>query len=196
MPPASRVLAVGLLLASAAAPPALAASATHQETLVPLLAGHDVASSHAYALDLGAGETLEAHLQWQGPNAPRADLDLALAAPGDVCSAAPETDPGCLAAEAEAEATQATCQGPGDPGASDGLGPGDETAAATAGDDEAGTWSVYVVASLAVPGDPVRYTLDLETTGDGADAVDGPQETILVRTDGHCHHEPSTDPLP
>lgn len=194
MAPVPRVLAAALLLASLAAAPVLAASSTHDEMLVPTATGHDVASSHAYQLELEDGESLTATLTWDGPNAARADLDLTLAAPDATCSASPDPEAGCLADHAESRVLSAACQGARDPGATDGRGPGTETATRTAGDD--GTWTAYVVASLAVPGDPVRYTLDLATSADGADTTEGPERTVLVRPDGHCHHAPATPGTP
>lgn len=196
MAPATRVLAAAVLLASLAAPGALAASTTFADTIVPTVTGHVVASSHAYTVPMEPGETIDAILTWSGANAARSDLDLVLAGYGSVCSVGPDAEPACLADAAAAQARDVACQGEDDPGASQGFGPGSESASAVADEDNAGPWSVYVVASLAVPGDAVSYTLDISTSRNGADEASGPQETVVVRPGGHCEHQPSLDTVP
>jgi hypothetical protein len=185
--PAAAALALVL-----AAPVAAAATSYSNSTAInPTFTGHFFATSHYYTLDLSDGEQIDATLSWSGPNAGNADLDLALSPPGGTCEVLPNPDAECLAGGAADNVNEAACQGEDNPGATDGFGPATESASATADASQTGTWRVYVIASLAVPGNPVQYDLGIDTTDDGADSVtfdQSDQTTNLIRSDAHCEH--------
>lgn len=192
MRPTSRTITVAALALVVAAPVAVAATSYSNTTAInPSTTGHLVATSHYYLADVADGETLDATLTWDGPNSHRADLDLALSPPGGTCGILPDPEPECLAGGAQGNAEALACLDDPNPGATDGFGPATEQASATASTAQVGTWRVYVIASLAIPFEPVQYTLELDASDGAADTVQfdqSDQTTNLIRSDAHCEH--------
>ncbi len=152
--------------------------ATLANTMTPTLATPLLASSDIYAMDLVAGTPVTLSLSWDDP---LADLDVSVVPPR-----APEceyTQTDCLAYIAVEIGTGALCPVvPGEFGAWNfGLGPYTERLSLTA--PATGTYQIWVIASTAVPGKPIEYSLDV----DGGEPRD-PFQTYVSVGSPHCKY--------
>lgn len=186
MNPKSTATLLALAMIVVAVPSALAdGSTSRSDTLTPFFATPSVSTAHQYEIELTADTSFDATLSWDDE---RTDLDLLFTDPGGTCDVLPEPDADCLVATTESRVEAATCQTESE-GESIGLGPGSETISTAADGHDAGeaTYSLWVLASTAVPLRSVSYDLTVTTGDDGHEDVDdGPQFTNLLRSSGHC----------
>lgn len=174
------LLAALLALAVAGVPAVQATHAGHtyefEDTIVHALPVPYVASStHDYEIPhVRAGTTITATLTWDED--PTQDMDLAVFAPGDVCTISPEEDPGCFLGVAGAVA----CGGETDPAL-----PTENRQERTLVAEEAGDYAISVQSKLAERFERVDYELTL-TLDDGHGDVSGPLGGSYVHPVPHC----------
>lgn len=179
-----KTIGVGLLaiaMITVVAPPALAGTTSVDDSITPAVTTPSVSNANRYRMNLAQDESLDVTLSWADENT---DLDVIITAPGGTCEIFPNPELPCLAGAAEGTATAAACQSGTGNGESVGFGPGTESTSHDGG--VSGEYSVWVLASTAVPLQTVDYTLTI-TTSDTGDTTLGDAEPFnLLRSSGHC----------
>lgn len=150
-----------------------------EDSITPVLVAGPFVSMDRVTFTVANASTIDARVAWASGTA---DLDVLLIRPANACDVA---IPECLLGE-DGPVDGARCPFDEDEVGNVDLEFGPTASAVSTAARRSGTHEVWILATLAVPGIPVAYSLEIAVDGFAPVDLAGPFETTAIVGSPHC----------